>query len=1159
MPSFALGWAFFLLVVNAGAPLRAQTPRLEGNPLLRPITHEQMGVVSRTNAIVRDAGGYLYFGSSEGVLRYDGRRWQLIVTPAEVTTLALGPDSLVYWGGRGQYGRIEPIDSLARQLGAVSLTPERTTRATLGDVISLHPLDATALAVVTTKGVSRYVVGEPRGRALKAPSPTHDINGAFVHNRTLYVNLSLAGDDDLPCGSPNQGLYAYVNDAFQCKPYSGDSSRLFVRTGLPWRGGQTLVATTDGRLLAFDGSTFSPLPLSEQVSEYLGRAGLTSAARVGESYLAIGTASGGAMVLSISANYTRLDIASVLNLQGGLPDNEISALGADLEGGLWVAHGQGVARLFLSYPFRDYSIYGSLGLINDIATLGDQTYIATNSGVYRLAPNYSRAADSDEAVREQTQKVVATEKEALIQQEIASRSRVLQDEAQVTIEATADYEKYYDNLRAKVNNDKKLSKKQREDRLKEINDRYYKNFKTDIARRASIRLAQLRIDREKVEKEVRAVYDLQIRAETESKLSSYFAAKRGKPLPRIEYLGGYKFERVRGLESKCLDLQLAQGELLAATSSGLFRVRTDRAEPIWQPEGLALAQLYVMPSRPTWLLVGSTQGVQRFQYAEGRWADQGAIPGLEASVLSMAEGERGHLLVSTTDGPVYRLQSPLDPRDPLSAEVVVDRGSARAVVLRTLMGRAMAFSRKGDYLADYDGARFTPHVELQRELAQQSVLAEADLRSLWRARGNHLYRLTIDGQRITKRDTIAWTSALSEPITLIAPVPRSQAVWLVAGGRLLQLMPQAEPPKPPARLRPSIALLAAAGDSTFDPQARPLFQQFDRPWWQFWAQLPDQLEARDVSVEVTAPLYAELAGAQVRYRLIGPERLGNWSEWTAQPRLTLSGLKAGTYRLEVQVRDLFGRIYTPTRGTEINLPQKLWEYPWFRWSALALGLLTVGGGTWRFVRWRTATLEKKNRELEAKAKELNAERERLLHNILPPDIARELEQENEVVPKLHKQASVLFTDFKGFTTAAAAMKPKELVEELNTCFSAFDAIVERYHLEKIKTIGDAYMAAAGVPQSSGAHALEAVMAGLAIQRQMADYMSRRRSRSKPQWELRLGIHSGPLVAGVIGTKKFAYDVWGDTVNTAARMESSGEVNRVNISADTYALVKDVFI
>jgi class 3 adenylate cyclase len=132
------------------------------------------------------------------------------------------------------------------------------------------------------------------------------------------------------------------------------------------------------------------------------------------------------------------------------------------------------------------------------------------------------------------------------------------------------------------------------------------------------------------------------------------------------------------------------------------------------------------------------------------------------------------------------------------------------------------------------------------------------------------------------------------------------------------------------------------------------------------------------------------------------------------------------------------------------------------------------------------------------------------------------------------------------------------VEELNACFSKFDSIMEEFGLEKIKTIGDAYMAASGIPKASPTHAVDAVLAGLAIQHFMNDYMRARASKGKVGWELRLGIHSGPLVAGVIGKKKFAYDIWGDTVNTAARMESSGEVNRVNISAATYALVKDYF-
>jgi len=139
------------------------------------------------------------------------------------------------------------------------------------------------------------------------------------------------------------------------------------------------------------------------------------------------------------------------------------------------------------------------------------------------------------------------------------------------------------------------------------------------------------------------------------------------------------------------------------------------------------------------------------------------------------------------------------------------------------------------------------------------------------------------------------------------------------------------------------------------------------------------------------------------------------------------------------------------------------------------------------------------------------------------------------------------------------MAPEELIAELDACFSRFDAIARKHKLEKIKTIGDSYMAVGGVPAPNRTHAVDSVLAALEIRRFMMDLAERKKTQNRPCWQLRLGIHTGPLVAGVIGREKFAYDVWGDTVNTASRLESSGIAGRINISEATYEQVKVFFV
>lgn len=210
-------------------------------------------------------------------------------------------------------------------------------------------------------------------------------------------------------------------------------------------------------------------------------------------------------------------------------------------------------------------------------------------------------------------------------------------------------------------------------------------------------------------------------------------------------------------------------------------------------------------------------------------------------------------------------------------------------------------------------------------------------------------------------------------------------------------------------------------------------------------------------------------------------------------------------------------------------------------------------------------LEEYNANLEFKVNErtldLQIEKEKsdeLLLNILPVDIAKELKEKGTAQAKKYNSVSVLFTDFKGFSLIAERMDADELVSEIDHCFKQFDRIIQRHGIEKIKTIGDAYMAVGGLPVINQTHATDVIHAALEIRDFIEAYKKKNASLNKPIFEVRIGIHTGNVVAGIVGLKKFAYDIWGDTVNLAARMESSSEAGKINISGVTYELVKDKF-
>jgi PAS domain S-box-containing protein len=245
---------------------------------------------------------------------------------------------------------------------------------------------------------------------------------------------------------------------------------------------------------------------------------------------------------------------------------------------------------------------------------------------------------------------------------------------------------------------------------------------------------------------------------------------------------------------------------------------------------------------------------------------------------------------------------------------------------------------------------------------------------------------------------------------------------------------------------------------------------------------------------------------------------------------------------------------------------------WFETALVAVkneqGRVTQINAIARNITARKADMEAMaslNTELEERValrtEELGREKdktEQLLLNVLPSDIANELKKHGKVEARAFNSVTVAFTDFVGFTKIAESLSPSELVRELDSCFRHFDNIIVQHRIEKLKTIGDSYMFAAGIPVASPTHAVDCILVALEMQAHIDEEKKIRSLAGRHFWEMRVGIHTGPIMGGVIGNKKFAYDIWGDTVNTASRMESSGVPSQVNVSQATYEIARDFF-
>jgi class 3 adenylate cyclase len=208
-----------------------------------------------------------------------------------------------------------------------------------------------------------------------------------------------------------------------------------------------------------------------------------------------------------------------------------------------------------------------------------------------------------------------------------------------------------------------------------------------------------------------------------------------------------------------------------------------------------------------------------------------------------------------------------------------------------------------------------------------------------------------------------------------------------------------------------------------------------------------------------------------------------------------------------------------------------------------------------FFVYRNSKNQKKSTAIIIKEKQRSEE---LLLNILPSEMVEELKANGTTKAKAFTMVTVMFTDFKDFTTVSEKVSAELLVAEIHHCFSTFDRIIQKYKIEKIKTIGDSYMCASGLPVSNYTHAKDMVNAAFEIRNFMLERKKEKEANDEIPFELRIGIHTGPVVAGIVGIKKFAYDIWGDTVNLAARMEQNCDAGKINISGSTYELVKEKF-
>lgn len=1114
----------------------------QGNYLLRNLTQGQATQLGQVYALEELQDGRLVIGSTEGVALFDGQHWEQVETPSEVRSLALGKDSVIYVGcfrSKAVYLAPDPEDY--GRLQALPI-PGFSRYEQFGTIEHVFAENSGSILFLGSRHLLRYEPKTEKLTELINPREAHFFGGFQHTDGSVYVNLGgkglmkIEGEKLLP--TPEG--YRFNNEWERNRNLD-----MTIRFGTPYSvEGKTysLIGTASGRLFYFDGKDLTMFQTAG-TAERLKTAGLHAALQVSPNLLALGTATSGVWLVRPGT----LEELQRINVRSGLPDNQIRALRQGPNNGLWIAHDQGLSRVSVGFPITDVGVYQGLEGSPTAATKFQGTlFIGTSSGVFRG------------------------------EQQTLSNSRATELKLQAREMAEAEID---DEIEAET-----LRRLSRLGKTKERNRISYESILKDVKK-------EFTRDREQWLKERTQLYLRELSAEGEQNV---------------------RFSRVRGVTGRVNQFINILDQLIVVTTAGVFQVSEEDSRLIFDKGSVNRA--YPVDNDSLILIAGDL-GIFTLKYtlaeetgrkARGKkrepsysWETKALGIGLSENFLEVAEEDDGTIWVSGDASQIVQLP-PLDGYGELSRGLtakdkkILLEDYAREIQVRRLHGRVRFISRRGVYRLSSRGDSFELDPAFSR-FKERAYFADSPFGMVWVAVGDQLFRIRFSdsdpaailkeierlksdatnqklpadelerrarkllalNDRIIAIDTFHASRSLEATIAAVYPSDESEDVaWLVIGQHLYRF---------DANTRGFLP-------RTFTAYFRAIYSNQDTTYSPTKRLLEIQRGVTDLTFQLGAASYVVDGGIRFEYRYDNdPE--GTWQTLPAGVDiLQHRDLSAGQHTLTIRAVDVFGNI-SREASYSFRVP-----IPWYReyWRELLgfgfAGLVVVG--LLGFF-WQRRLARKKEMKLEADKAFYRRSTRVLLDNILPPKIARDLEQridheletapDNFSIENLEKppmetfvRASVLFTDFKGFTSVASKLSPQEVSDLLNENFLAFDRIAKRNRLEKIKTIGDAYMAGGGLPDANSTNPVDAVLAGLQIQAYMRGWAARRETQGLPAWHCRVGVNTGELIAGIIGNYKFAYDCWGDTVNTASRMESNGEIHKVNVSGETYELIKDLF-
>jgi len=891
------------------------------------------------------------------------------------------------------------------------------------------------------------------------------------------------------------GLYTLESNG-KLKKHAVDDSRIaesFLYFSVTRGKGEVILGTEESELLLFTGSELKVLAVDK--GNYLKEKVLLGGKRLDDNYMAVSTYSGGLMVLNM---YNGI-VSESYNTSTGFPDDNISCIAVDNSHGLWTSHEEGLTRIDRNIPVKFFGAYPGLsGTVKSVAESNGVLYAGCTDGLYWLK-SAANAEEYEQALK-QAEKINKSNLEAKKHAGSGTGSKKEDGEKEVEVKKETEIIQNQDP-------DNQSNKEEKTDKV----ESGLNNAKRKLKKLFERKKGSTGSGGEKSTQEANPRDGKALGKYTSSSVFKFasLGAEKGTQ---------FVYVKIPGVNGRVKKLIASLKGLLCATNTGLYLYGTDGIKKIYEGEIRDITYAF---NKIVFIGLSDINIL----------ADDGTVYSLNLKqshkVLGSVYLENPTTMWLGETNKALRVE--FTPTGAVTKESTVEVPAAFRDMVSVCKSGDIVYLVSSSGLFEYQPSSST---------AIQSTKVQSDENEIFHylinQATNTLFVQTTEGWCEVKPGNAFSPMGLLDVITGVKYITRSNtgSLWAVSADGGIYFLNKFSTASAAAGFNVFVRGVNGTNGNAFN-----------------LSDLSITHRESEVDIKWGSNFFIQSGGTWYSYKIDGWK--SEWSPWTRQTSKTFA-LPSGNHKFRIKARDIYGH-ESPEKVLDFYIRPPFWETWWF-YTLLALAL---GGVIWIVFRWRNKALIEKQKLLESMVKERTAEladekekTEELLLNILPVAVAQELKDVGHSSVRKHSDSAVMFTDFCDFTKLSKNMTAEELVLKLDRYFRKFDEIVDKYGIEKIKTIGDSYMCAAGVPQPKTQSSLSIVMAALEIVEIV--------EKDETNWKIRVGIQVGGLVSGVVGKRKFAYDIWGDTVNVASRMESSSEPMHINITEQVYDKIKDYF-